>query len=148
VAASPEAKHRLRVILRTIAGEMTVAEACAELGIGESRFHALRKDVLTRAAEALEPRPAGRPPVERDEEVEALKARNLELEMEQRAALLREEIARVMPEILHPPEGRALPGAARRRKKKSAPGQAVTRPGPSASGCWRFSAGARAKGRV
>jgi hypothetical protein len=111
------------VILRTIAGEMTVAEACAELGIGESRFHALRKEVLTQAAGALEPRPAGRPAAERNEELEALKARNLELEMEQRAALLREEIARVMPEIMHPPEGRTLPGVARARKKKKRKGK-------------------------
>lgn len=120
VPASPQAQHRLAVILRTIAGEMTVAEACEELGIGESRFHALRKDVLTQAAGALEPRPAGRPATEHNEEVEGLRARVAELEMEQRAALLREEIARVMPEIMHPPEGRTLPGAARTggRKKK------------------------------
>jgi uncharacterized small protein (DUF1192 family) len=118
VPASPQAKHRLEVILRTIAGEMTVAEACAALGIGESRFHALRKDVLTQAAGALEPRPAGRPADEHNHEVEALKARVAELEAEQRAALLREEIARVMPELLHPPEGRTVPGIARARGKK------------------------------
>lgn len=147
MAASPQAKHRLAVILRTIAGEMTVAEACAELGIGESRFHALRKDVLTLAAGALEPRPAGRPAEERNEELEALKARNAELEEEHRAAILREEIARVMPEILHPPEGRALPGPARDAKKK-AQGQTKMSNGTSRSGCWRTCAGASGEVRA
>ena len=42
-----------------------------------------------------------------------------EAEEEHRAAILREEIARVMPEILHPPEGRALPGPARDAGKKN-----------------------------
>jgi uncharacterized small protein (DUF1192 family) len=64
------------------------------------------------------PPPAGRPAGEHNHEVEALEARVAELEAEQRAALLREEIARVMPELLHPPEGRTVPGIARARGKK------------------------------
>ena len=35
---SPVAKQRLEVILETIAGRLTVPEACQQLGIGESRF--------------------------------------------------------------------------------------------------------------
>jgi len=119
VPASPQARHRLAVILRTIAAEMTVGEACVALGIGESRFHTLRKAVLRQAAGALEPRPAGRPAAAPHEELAALQARYAELQEELRAAILREEIARVMPEILHPPAGRARAGPARHRGKKS-----------------------------
>jgi transposase-like protein len=59
---SPAAKKRLEVILETIAGQLTVSEACWQLGIGESRFHQLRNQTLQATLEALEPRPLGRPP--------------------------------------------------------------------------------------
>jgi len=58
---SPTAKQRLEVILETIAGQLTVPEACQQLGIGKSRFHALRNQTLQATLEALEPRPLGRP---------------------------------------------------------------------------------------
>jgi hypothetical protein len=58
---SPTAKQRLEVILETIAGQLTVPQACQRLGIGLSRFHALRNQTLQATLEALEPRPLGRP---------------------------------------------------------------------------------------
>jgi hypothetical protein len=58
---SPTAKQRLAVILETIAGRLTVPQACQRLGIGESRFHELRKQTLQATLETLEPRPLGRP---------------------------------------------------------------------------------------
>jgi len=58
---SPTAKQRLEVILETIAGQLTVPEACQQLGIGKSRFHALRNQTLQATLEALEPRLLGRP---------------------------------------------------------------------------------------
>ena len=58
---SPAAKQRLEVILETIAGQLTVPQACQQLGIGESRFHALRNQTLQATLETLEPRPLGRP---------------------------------------------------------------------------------------
>ncbi len=58
---SPSAKQRLEVILETITGQLTVSEACEQLGIGESRFHDLRYQTLQATLEALEPRPLGRP---------------------------------------------------------------------------------------
>jgi hypothetical protein len=58
---SPVAKQRLEVILKTLAGQLTVTQACQQLGIGESRFHALRHQALQTTLEALEPRPLGRP---------------------------------------------------------------------------------------
>ena len=59
---SEPAKQRLTVLLETLRGELPVPEACARLGIGESRFHALRGAWLQEALELLEPRPLGRPP--------------------------------------------------------------------------------------
>jgi hypothetical protein len=121
VPASPQAQHRLAVILRTIAGDMTVSEACTALGIGTSRFHALRKAVLRQAAEALEPRPPGRPVQARHEELESLRADRMALGEALRAATLREEIARIMPEVVHPPPGRAQTRSTRARGEKDRP---------------------------
>jgi hypothetical protein len=56
------AKLRLSLILRTMLGELSVAEACAELEVCESRFHALRTHWLQESLELLEPRRTGRPP--------------------------------------------------------------------------------------
>jgi hypothetical protein len=58
---SPAAKQRLEVILETITGQLTVPQACQQLGIGKSRFHALRNQTLQATLEALEPHPLGRP---------------------------------------------------------------------------------------
>ena len=43
---SDQARQRLRVVLETLAGRLRVQDACARLGIGEVRFHELRKTVL------------------------------------------------------------------------------------------------------
>ena len=40
LSGSEHAKRRLALFLQTFSGECTVSEACAELGIGESRFFA------------------------------------------------------------------------------------------------------------
>jgi transposase-like protein len=87
---SPTAKQRLEVILETIAGQLTVPQACQQLGIGESRFHALRHQTLQATLEALEPRPLGRPtkptspePAEVDELQAELRRLHAELELAQ-----------------------------------------------------------------
>ena len=49
------------LILQTLAGQTRVQQACAELGVGETRFHQLRLDALQAAVDQLELRPAGRP---------------------------------------------------------------------------------------
>src|SRR5215472_14570318 len=56
-----ELKQRLKVLLSTLDGNKSVAEACAELGVSESRLHELRKEALEGALRALQPRPSGRP---------------------------------------------------------------------------------------
>jgi hypothetical protein len=98
---SEQAKGRLREVLRAIAGEITVEEACRALSVSEARFHELRRQALLGAIEALEPKAAGRPPAPRPTaEVEALLRENEELRFRLEAAQTRTEIALVMPEVL------------------------------------------------
>jgi hypothetical protein len=42
LSGAVEEKERLKTILATLSGDKRVLEACAELGIGETRFHQLR----------------------------------------------------------------------------------------------------------
>jgi len=62
VGGSAEAGRRVRLILETIAGTRRVYQACAELGVCEQRFEALRATAIRAAVAALEARPIGRPP--------------------------------------------------------------------------------------
>ena len=103
---SDEARARLKIILATMTGEKTIPEACAELRIGESRFHELRNEFLAKGVEALEPRPLGRPvapePTAMERENLRLHRENEQLKLEVQAAQIREEIALVMPHVLKP----------------------------------------------
>jgi hypothetical protein len=95
-------RRRVRIVLATLNGTLTIAQACAELGVGRTRFHALRWQVLAGAMEALKPRARGRPrqaPVI-SAEVVALQARIRELEVALRTTALRSEIALTMPYLL------------------------------------------------
>src|SRR5262245_17022694 len=85
VEGSTEARARLELILRTLGGELSVAEASTSLGISESHFHRLRERALAGAVEALEPRPAGRPPSVEElppERVSELEQKVADLELE------------------------------------------------------------------
>jgi len=100
---SEEAKRRLQVILETIAGEHSVKEACAILGIGETAFHELRARAIAGALSTLEPGARGRPRRGETEEtprIRALEQENQDLKIDLRAAQIREEIALVMPHLL------------------------------------------------
>lgn len=96
-------KHRLRVILETLAGAKTVKQACSEIGISEARFHVLRRGALQAALDGLAPGRAGRPP-EADEEVDgdprALREEIADLRGQLRAAEVRTEIGLTMPHLL------------------------------------------------
>jgi len=102
---SAPAKARLKVVLEVLAGRCRVSEACARLGLGAPRFHQLRAELLRAALERLEPRPPGRPPATRPSaspaQVEGLQARVAELEVELHASQVREEIARILPRVVH-----------------------------------------------
>jgi transposase-like protein len=112
---SEHAKERLRVILETVAGQMTIAAACAELGIGEAAFHKLRQRALEAGIQGLEPKPRGRPPSKEkleDERLKKLEQENEQLRLELIAADLREQLARLGL-------GRAEPAPAPPKKKRT-----------------------------
>jgi hypothetical protein len=58
---STVAKQRLEVFLANLAGQLSVAEACAQLSLHESRFFELRKRWLEESVGLLEPHQPGRP---------------------------------------------------------------------------------------
>jgi hypothetical protein len=97
---SPLAQQRLRVVLETLAGTCRVQEACARLGLSEQRFDQLRTQVLQAGLDSLEPQRAGRRPRAMPAaDVAALQARIAQLEIELRAARVREEIALALPAV-------------------------------------------------
>lgn len=96
-------KERLRAILATITGEMSVEEACTLMGVGETRFADLRRGVLEAALASLEPGVPGRP--RKRELVESARVAALERERDElligyRAEQVRTQIALVMPHVL------------------------------------------------
>jgi transposase-like protein len=120
-----ELKWRLRVLLDTLAGRVSVAQACEELGVSESRLHELRRQALVGALGALMPKPAGRPSraeTTTDRERE-LQTRIDELEVDLQAALVRTELALAMPELFRGG------GKKNRRARKRHGAQQATRPG-------------------
>lgn len=99
------ARRRLAVILRTLSGELTIEGASAELGVGRSRFHAMRSRFLSEATGLLEPRPPGpraHEPTEAEREAQRLRERVKELEVEVHIAKVREDLAMTMPQHLKP----------------------------------------------
>lgn len=118
---SPRAmRRRVRIVLATLGGSLTIAQACVELGIGRTQFHKLRWRVLESAVEGLRPRPRGRPrqvPAV-SSEVQQLQARIRELEDALKTTALRSEIALTMPYLLDR-AGRKKKGAGRGRASRS-----------------------------
>lgn len=124
----PEAgKARMKAILKTLSGEVTVSEAAAALGLSEARFHALRQEKLQAWLDEMAPRPAGRPPTELEEatpeEMEALRRQVKELELDLQVARTRTEIALTMPHVLkeEDPEACGKKGGPQRRKPGGKP---------------------------
>ena len=110
-------RRRVRIVLATLTGTLPIAQACAELGIGRTHFHALRWRVLEGAMDAIKPRPRGRPcHAGADPEVVALQARIRELEVALRTTALRSEIALTLPHLLDR-AGRKKKGADRRPRR-------------------------------
>jgi hypothetical protein len=102
---SEHAKARLKVILETVAGQRTIPDACAALGIQMSMFHKLRGEVLQTALSRLEPRPLGRPPRQpsaEEQRAAKLEEENLHLQVELRAAEIRGELADALPRLNRP----------------------------------------------
>ena len=99
---SDEARSRLKVIFQTLAGDLTVEQACQALGIGRSAFNKLRSQFIENAVELLEPGTPGRKKkIISAEQVENQRLREeierLKLQLE--AHRLREEIGILMPHL-------------------------------------------------
>jgi transposase len=118
IEGSGEAKRRAKAILAALREEVTVREACEQLGISEPRFYQLRDRFLALGITGLEPGLGGRPKkkAEEDAPVKALEARVARLELELKAARLREEIALVLPRLSRASEAPAKKG--RKEKKR------------------------------
>jgi len=100
---SEHARERLRLILDSLTGKVSVEEACRKLDIGEARFHSMRNEVLQAGLGCLEPGQVGRPPKRTEEEaseVAALKKEIDDLKFDLQASRLREEISIAMPGLL------------------------------------------------
>jgi len=102
LTAPAAVRRRVRIVLATLTGERSIADACTQLGVRRSRVYALRRQVLQGALDALQARLQGRPQVTRpdDAEVRSLRQRVHELELALRATQLRSEIALTMPFLL------------------------------------------------
>jgi hypothetical protein len=59
--ASEQARERTKVMLLTLAGQWTVQDGCARLGISRTRFQDLRRRMLTAAVSVFEHGQPGRP---------------------------------------------------------------------------------------
>ena len=95
-------KERLRVVLATVTGAMTVEQACSALGVGPSRLHVMRRQALEGALAGLAPGRAGRPRAEPDAAAERetlLEQKIDDLEVDLQAALVRTELALAMPHL-------------------------------------------------
>lgn len=104
LAGSQHAKQRMTWFLQTLRGECRVGEACAALGICESRFYDQRSEWLQAALALLEPRSPGRPakpePTASPDEVQALRQRVQELEARAAAVEVQAELARTLPHVI------------------------------------------------
>ena len=103
---SDEARQRLKVIVQTLAGEITVEEACEILNISRSAFNKLRTGFIASAVHLLEPKKPGRKKREVSAELienGKLRAENERLKFQLKAQQLREEIGILMPHLLRRP---------------------------------------------
>ena len=100
------AAARMRAMLDTLAGEITLDEGAERAGLQRARFCELRLRMMQAGAEALEQRAPGRPPkrveVEPDR-LERLEAENQYLREELDIARVRTELAPTMPHLLRDP---------------------------------------------
>jgi transposase len=97
---SAHARKRLEMVLETVAGGMSVGEACERLGIGGTAFHKMRTKALGAALVSLEPKALGRPPRqvdEKDHRIAELGSEIDRLKKEVATSHVREELALAMP---------------------------------------------------
>lgn len=106
---SEQSQLRGRVVMQTLTGELSVAEACEQLGVDRSRFWHLRDQALQWYLDSFEPGRPGRPrkhDVEVDAEAKALRERVAQLERELKLAEARADLAGLDPKKVAPPPRR------------------------------------------
>jgi transposase-like protein len=121
LAAPRGTRERLQVVLETLTGQLTLDAAAQRLGLGRTRVLVLRRQALRGAADALAPRPVGRPPrdaLEPPPAVARLEARVRELELALQAALVRTDVALTMPFLLRRGAKKKLRGGAAARARR------------------------------
>jgi hypothetical protein len=106
---SEHARRRMKLLLECMLGEKTIAEACRELDICESRYHALRNAWLQEALELLEPRRTGRPGKQLSTEelvkrVAQLESENHQLHEQLHQSQVQLEVARIQAALPGPPK--------------------------------------------
>src|SRR4051812_13755649 len=102
---SDNAKERLELILETLAGQISVVAASAQLGISEAMFYRIRDRVLNVCLADLEPKPLGRPPTrltEDQQQVQELEAQVTALQRELAAQSVRVELLQALPHVVQP----------------------------------------------
>jgi hypothetical protein len=107
LAGSEHAKRRMTLFLQTLSGQCSVPEACAQLGIGQSRFFAQRSAWLQQSLAILEPRSPGRPPkpdsAAADDDLRQLQERLQHLEARSAAVEVQAELASLLPHVVRRP---------------------------------------------
>ena len=104
--AGPEpSKQRLRVIMATISGELSIPDACFQLGIQETRFFVLRAQALEGALMGILPGVPGRPSKEDTPEQAKLKEMQKRLdamELELKTAKIKIELTEALAAAKQP----------------------------------------------
>lgn len=122
-------KERLRVLLATLLGPVTIDEAGAMLGVGPSRVHALRQRALQGALTALARKRPGRPRRE-SPPVDPQHVAELEQELRRlRLELDAQEVRAELASLAKPPAA----AEKKNRSKRKSGGRPLRRPRPRGS---------------
>jgi hypothetical protein len=118
--AAEHEKARLKAMLSSLSGNVSLHEASASVGLRPARFAELRRRMLQAAVEAIAPGRPGRPPIhDADEttEIVQLERDNARLERELDRTRLLLQLAQEAPGVLR--RGRS-PGFATRARRRRA----------------------------
>jgi hypothetical protein len=103
VEGSALAKERGRAILETMFCGLRWQEACVRVGVRETRLHQLRHEAVQALVSSLEPGQAGRPSLAATPEAERIRELEqalAEKELQLQQALVRTEVALIVPQRL------------------------------------------------